>query len=41
MSDRTADPDLLFGTELDRKWERALAKLGANPLLLSTDAGHA
>jgi putative transcriptional regulator len=36
-----ADPDLLFGTELDRKWERALAKLGANPLLLSTDAGHA
>jgi len=36
-----ADPDLLFGTELDHKWERALAKLGANPLLLSSEAGHA
>jgi len=36
-----ADPELLFGTELDHKWERALAKLGANPLLLSSEAGHA
>lgn len=36
-----ADPDLLFGPELDHKWERAIAKLGADPLLLSPDAGHA
>lgn len=36
-----SDPDLLFGPDLDRKWERAIAKLGADPLLLSPDAGHA
>lgn len=36
-----ADPDLLFGPELDHKWERAIAKLGASPMLLSGDAGHA
>lgn len=36
-----ADPDLLFGPELDHKWERAMAKLGANPMLLSSTAGHA
>lgn len=36
-----ADPDLVFGDDLDEKWERALAKLGISASLLSTDAGHA
>ena len=36
-----ADDDLLFGASLEFKWERALAKLGADPLLLSAEAGHA
>lgn len=36
-----ADPDLVFGDELDEKWERALAKLGISASLLSSDAGHA
>ncbi|HVI51116.1 MAG TPA: YqgE/AlgH family protein [Candidatus Sulfotelmatobacter sp.] len=36
-----ADPDLLFGPELDHKWEKAIGKLGVNPLLLSGEAGHA
>lgn len=36
-----SDPDLLFGTGLDDKWEKALAKLGISASLLSTDAGHA
>jgi len=36
-----ADPDLVFGDDLDEKWDRALAKLGIDISLLSTDAGHA
>ena len=36
-----ADPDLVFGAELDAKWERALAKLGISASLLSPEAGHA
>ena len=36
-----ADDDLLFGASLEFKWERALAKIGADPLLLSAEAGHA
>lgn len=36
-----ADPDLVFSDELDEKWDRALAKLGIEASLLSTDAGHA
>ena len=36
-----ADPTLLFDDELDTKWERALAQLGINPLMLSEEAGHA
>lgn len=35
-----ADEDLLFGVSLEHKWERAIAKLGVNPLLLSAEAGH-
>ena len=36
-----ADPDLVFDADLDTKWQRALGKLGIDPLALSTDAGHA
>lgn len=36
-----ADPEILFDTENDGKWERAIAKLGFSPWLLSTETGHA
>ena len=36
-----ADTELVFGGELDAKWERALNKLGVNLSMLSIDAGHA
>ena len=36
-----ADSDLVFDDDFDAKWERALAKLGVSPSMLSTDAGHA
>ncbi|MBV8061519.1 MAG: YqgE/AlgH family protein, partial [Alphaproteobacteria bacterium] len=36
-----ADDALLFGEDIDTKWERALAKIGITPLLLSGDVGHA
>jgi putative transcriptional regulator len=36
-----ADADLVFDEPDDNKWQRALAKLGVSPLMLSTDAGHA
>jgi putative transcriptional regulator len=36
-----ADEGLLFDSDHDTKWRRALAKLHIDPLLLSTDAGHA
>src|SRR5579884_1039365 len=36
-----ADTELVFGGELDAKWERALSKLGISLSMLSTDAGHA
>jgi putative transcriptional regulator len=36
-----ADDAIVFDTDLDTKWERALAKIGITPLLLSGDAGHA
>lgn len=36
-----ADAGLLFDTSLSSKWERAMAKLGIDPLMLSDDAGHA
>lgn len=36
-----ADDDLLFGDDLDAKWQAAMAKIGINPLMLSDDAGHA
>jgi len=34
-----ADEELLFGSDLDAKWRRALAKIGIDPALLTTDIG--
>lgn len=36
-----ADLDLVFGVENDSKWQRALAKIGIDLSLLSSEAGHA
>jgi putative transcriptional regulator len=36
-----ADTGLVFDDDQAAKWERALAKLGVNLTMLSTDAGHA
>ena len=36
-----ADADLLFGPETDSKWDRALAKIGVDPGLLSSTGGRA
>lgn len=36
-----ADMDLTFATAHDRKWERAIAKIGVDLSLLSGDVGHA
>ena len=36
-----ADQDILFHVDVSAKWERALAKIGISPELLSGEAGHA
>lgn len=36
-----ADEDLLFGTDLDHKWEAAIHKLGIDLAALSEEVGHA
>jgi putative transcriptional regulator len=36
-----ADNDIVFASDNDEKWRRALAKLGIDLSMLSTDAGHA
>lgn len=36
-----ADESLIFGSAIDTKWARAIAKIGIDPSLLSGDAGHA
>jgi putative transcriptional regulator len=36
-----ADPDLLFGEDEEGKWDRALAKLGVHPAMLSPTGGRA
>jgi putative transcriptional regulator len=36
-----ADSDLVFDADFEAKWRRALAKLGIDLTLLSTEAGHA
>ena len=36
-----ADDDLIFGTDNDGKYFRALKKIGVDPLMLSAESGHA
>jgi putative transcriptional regulator len=36
-----ADEGLIFGQDLDARWEAAMAKIGINAGMLSGDAGHA
>src|ERR1700741_3149540 len=36
-----ADPDLIFGTDVGRKYEKALKKIGIDLGMLSSEAGHA
>jgi putative transcriptional regulator len=36
-----ADPDLIFGADVEEKYQRALAKIGIDLAMLSNDAGHA
>ena len=36
-----ADPELIFGTDTETKYERALRKIGIDPAMLSSDSGHA
>ncbi len=36
-----ADPDLIFGDDVEEKYVRALRKIGIDPGMLSNDAGHA
>ena len=36
-----ADPDLIFGADVDEKYQRALRKIGIDPGMLSNEAGHA
>ncbi len=35
------DDDLLFGGDEQHKWDRALAKIGVDPAMLSSQGGHA
>ena len=36
-----ADPELIFGKDIEHKYERALRKLGVDLAMLSNEAGHA
>lgn len=36
-----ADDDLLFGNDINRKWQRAISKIGVDFNMLSGEAGHA
>ena len=36
-----SDEELLFGLEIEHKWERAIAKIGVDFSMLSGDVGHA
>ena len=37
----TADRDLIFGPDLELKYDRALSKIGVDPSHLVSEAGHA
>ncbi|QXT40346.1 YqgE/AlgH family protein [Gymnodinialimonas ceratoperidinii] len=36
-----ATPELVFDLAMDKKWDAAVQSLGINPLMLSSEAGHA
>lgn len=36
-----SDDELLFGADLDHKWQKAIAKIGVDFSMLSGEAGHA
>ncbi len=36
-----ADSEIIFDTDLETKWERAIFNLGVDPRMLSDEAGHA
>jgi len=36
-----ADENLIFGSDLDGKWEQAIAKIGIDFTMLSSEVGHA
>ena len=36
-----ADPELVFDAAIDRKYNRALDRLGVDPIRLVNDSGHA
>ncbi|MBK1616249.1 hypothetical protein CKO44_22605 [Rubrivivax gelatinosus] len=36
-----ADPEVIFGTPVEQRYDRALGLLGFDPRMLSQDAGHA
>ena len=36
-----ADAELIFGTDIEAKYDKALKKLGVDPGMLSSEAGHA
>ena len=37
----TADAELIFGTDTDQKYDKALRKIGIDLAMLSSEAGHA
>jgi len=37
----SADRELIFGTAIDAKYERAMQKIGIRPGMLSNEVGHA
>jgi putative transcriptional regulator len=36
-----AAPEIIFDTPVEQRYEKALALLGVDPRMLSSDAGHA
>jgi len=37
----SADPELIFGLDIEAKYNRALLKIGVRPGMLSSEVGHA
>ena len=37
----SADPDLIFGRDIEAKYDRAMEKIGMRPGMLSSEVGHA